>query len=125
MPDANEPLNADRQFFAALLAGDASALDRLLADDFMIIDVMSGSEHPKAAFIEAIEQRQVQFEAITPSEVRVRLYPGTALVTGRTEMRGRFGETPFTTKSRYTHVYVLKDGSWRLVGAQGTPIGNS
>ena len=125
MHDANEPLDADRRFFAALLAGDAPALEELLTDDFVIIDVMSGSEHPRDAFIGAVRQAQVKFDAITPSEVHARTYPGTALVTGRTEMRGRFGDAPFTLRSRYTHVYILRQGAWRLAGAQGTPIAHS
>jgi ketosteroid isomerase-like protein len=124
MQDTQSPLDADRRFFAALLAGDAAGLERLLVDDFAIIDVMSGTEHLRAAFIDSVRQRQVKFEAIEPSEVRLRLYPGTALVTGRTEMRGRFGDAPFTAQSRYTHVYLLQDGAWRLAGAQGTPIAN-
>lgn len=125
MLDAKEPLDADRRFFAALLAGDADSLEQLLADDFVIIDVMGGAEHPRDVFIGAVRQAHVKFEAIAPSEVRVRLYPGTALVTGRTEMRGRFGDAPFTTRSRYTHVYILQQGAWRLAGAQGTPITSS
>jgi len=52
----------------------------------------------------------------------VRVYQTTAVITGRTEMSGQFGETPFATKSRYTHVYVEQQGRWRLVAAQGTKI---
>jgi hypothetical protein len=44
------------------------------------------------------------------------------VVIGRTEMRMRFERTAFTTKSRYTHVYVEEGGRWRMVSAQGTPI---
>jgi ketosteroid isomerase-like protein len=36
------PLAIDKQFFAALIAGDAQALDRILTEDFILIDVMSG-----------------------------------------------------------------------------------
>ena len=31
------PLTTDRQFFAALIAGDAQALERILTDDFLLI----------------------------------------------------------------------------------------
>jgi len=45
------PLAADKQFFNALIAGDAQALDRFLADDLILIGVRSGSEITKPAFL--------------------------------------------------------------------------
>ena len=45
------PLAADKRFFDALVVGDAQALDHILTDDFILIDVMSGSEITKPAFL--------------------------------------------------------------------------
>ena len=118
------PEETDRHFFAALIGGDSEALARLLADDFVLIDVMMGSEIPREALLEAIGSGHVQFVSIEPSEVRVRLYGSTAIVTGRTEMRGLFGDEPFGATSRYTHVYLGQSGAWRLAAAQGTQIVN-
>jgi ketosteroid isomerase-like protein len=115
-------LAADRAFFEALISRDAHALDELLTDDFVLIDVLRGGEIPKPALLAAVGAGQVKFEAIEPSENRVRKFASTAIVTGRTQMRGRAGETPFAARSRYTHVYVEQDGRLRLAAAQGTPI---
>ena len=120
--DQHDPASADRGFFQALLARDAGSLDRLLTEDFVLIDVMSGSLVEKHAFLELVGGGQLHFETIEPAEVRVRRYGGAAVVTGRTEMAGRFGEEPFSARSRYTHVYAEIDGIWRLASAQGTPI---
>lgn len=61
--------------------------------------------------------------ASSPSERRVRRYDGTAVVVGRTRMRGAFMAEPFVISSRYTHVFVRDgDRAWRLVSAQGTRI---
>ena len=116
------PLAAEKRFFDALIAGDAQALDHILADDFILIDVMSGSEITKPAFLAAIGSGQVKFEAIEPAENRVRLYQTTAIITGRTQMKGRLGDAPFAATSRYTHVFVSLQNEWRLATAQGTPI---
>lgn len=83
---------------------------------------MSGSLVEKPAFLELVGGAQLRFETIEPTEVRVRLYGAAAVVTGRTEMAGRFGEAPFAARSRYTHVYAEMDERWRLASAQGTPI---
>jgi hypothetical protein len=115
-------LAAERQFFTALTKADRGALDQVLADDFILIDVMSGSEIPRALLLELVGSRQLEFEAIEPADTRVRLYQSTAVITGRTQMRGRFAGSPFAVSSRYTHVYVERGGQWRLVTAQGTQI---
>jgi ketosteroid isomerase-like protein len=115
-------LHADRDFFAALVAGSVESLAEILSDDFILIDVMMGSEVPREALLDVIGSGQLQFEIIEPAEVRVREYGSTAIVTRRTKMQGRFGGEPFGAHSRYTHVYVEHKGRWRLVAAQGTQI---
>jgi ketosteroid isomerase-like protein len=122
MEQASDPLAAEREFFTALVEARPEALDRVLADDFVLIDVMRGAEVTKAALLAVIGSGQLRFEVIEPAEQRVRLYPATAVVTGRTRMSGRFGGALFAALSRYTHVYVEQQGRWRLVAAQGTPI---
>ena len=116
------PVTVDKQFFAALIAGDAQALDHILADDFILIDVMSGSEITKPAFLAFIGSGQIKFESIEPAENRVRFYPPTAIITGRSQMKGQLGDAPFSASSRYTHVFVDQQGEWRLATAQGTQI---
>ncbi len=116
------PLTIDKQFFAALIAGDAQELDHILTDDFILIDLMSGSEITKPAFLAFIGSGQIKFESIEPAENRVRLYQTTAIITGRTQMKGQLGEAPFAVSSRYTHVFVDQRGEWRLATAQGTQI---
>jgi hypothetical protein len=122
MKDELGPLAADREFFGALSRGSTEDLDRVIADDFILVEVMGGSEITKSSLLAAIQSGQLKFGPIEPTDVRVRVYQTTAIITGRTEMRGQFGETPFATKSRYTHVYVEQQGRWRLVAAQGTQI---
>jgi ketosteroid isomerase-like protein len=122
MQDLVEPLATERRFFTALVAADVAELDRILADDFMLIDVMRGAEVTRAALLEVLGAGQLKFVAIEPAESHVRSYGGTAVVTGRTQMHGRFGEEPFSASSRYTHVYVEQQGRWRMVAAQGTQI---
>src|SRR5258708_4253102 len=116
------PLAADKQFFDALIASDAEAVGRILAHDFVLIDVMSGSEITRSDFLTAMGSGQIKFESIDPADNRVRLYQTTAIVTGRTQMKGRLRDAPFAASSRYAHVFVEHQGEWRLVSAQGTQI---
>jgi hypothetical protein len=54
-----------------------------------------------------IESGTLKFEAIDRHEEYRRFYQDTAIITGRTQIRGRFEDQPFSAHSRYTHVYVL------------------
>jgi hypothetical protein len=118
-----DPLVKERAFFSALLSGNIDSLDSILADDFVMVDLMTGSEITKPMLLAAVGSSQVKFEAIDPVESKVRVYSAdTAVVVGRTEMRFRAGESVFSFSSRYTHVFILQDGSWQLASAQGTQI---
>ena len=125
MNTEQDPVAVDRQFFTWLTEANSDAIDRLLADDFLLIDVMRGGEVPKAALLAVLQSGDLKFERIEPADVRLRSYPGTAIVTGRTKMRVKFQQSSADVHSRYTHVYVMVGGQWRLTAGQGTPITES
>jgi ketosteroid isomerase-like protein len=116
------PEAVEQGFFAALLEADSETLDQLLAEDFLLVDVMTGSEVSKAALLETIKARQLRFDEIALKGRRVRRYGKTAVITGQTEMKGTFDGEPFQASSRYTHVFVEQSEGWRMVSAQGTQI---
>jgi len=115
-------LDADDRFFGGLLAVDRAALEQVLAPDFLLVDVMTGSEIPRDFLVDAVGSRQLVFEAITRTPGWVRHYGATAIILGETRMRGRYGEQSFVAHSRYTHVYIKGPAGWQMVAAQGTPI---
>jgi ketosteroid isomerase-like protein len=118
---------AEDRFFAALLAGDVASLDTVIADDFLIVDISSGTVADRASFIAALEDGALEFDRIELVERLTRHYGDTAIIVGRTEMSGAFGGVGFAASSRYTHVFVRDsdDGRWRLASAQGTRIGDA
>ena len=115
---------ADEMFFGALLSADMTALEAVLADDFVIVDVMSGRVTGREEFLAAIGSGMLRFAEVTrfPAEQPVRRRDKAGVVVGRTRMVMHFGPDRVTANSRYTHVFVNDDGSWRLMSAQGTPI---
>ena len=113
--------DAERAFFAALRAGDGAALADLLTSDFILVDLVRDAELTRADLVSAVFGGQLRFDAIEVLSSRVRCYGATAIVTGRTDMRGRAGGSAWTARGRYTHVYIEQNGRWRLASAQGTP----
>jgi ketosteroid isomerase-like protein len=120
---------ADAAFFTALTNGDIPALETLLADPFLIVDVASGSVHRRAAFLEAIRGGRVTFNEIKtfPDEGVVRLVGAhVGIAVGRTAMSfSAAGGAVADVSSRYTHVFRASGRNWRLLSAQGTPITTS
>lgn len=115
-------LKAERKFFNALIEGNPADLNQLLSDDFVLIDVLSGSEITKSTLLAAISSGQLRFGNIESRDSHIRFYDDTALVTGITRMDGRFVDTSFALFSRYTHFYSKQRDEWHLVAAQGTQI---
>ena len=116
------PEHTDDAFFAALLAADGDALDQLLAQDFLIVDVVRGGITSRETFIAAIREGLAEFSEIEVSERSTRSYGHAAVIIGRTRMRGEIADESFVVESRYTHVVVADGESWRLASAQGTRI---
>jgi ketosteroid isomerase-like protein len=118
---------ADLNFFGALLDRDVPALEALLAEDFLIVDVVSATVHRRAAFLQAISSGTVSFQEIQTFgyDRRIRLMGADAgVVVGRTVMyfSGSDG-SGLTVASRYTHVFRANGRrNWQLVSAQGTSI---
>ena len=116
------PEEVEQEFFKALIEADQEALDKLLADDFSLIDVMTGSEVSKAKLLDIVVARGFRFEEINRIDFRVRVYGTVAVITGQTEIIGGSNGRRFEVDSRYTHVFEEQLGRWRMVTAQGTQI---
>jgi ketosteroid isomerase-like protein len=72
----------EREWFDAVVKGDAEALKRILADDFSALNDDGGFIN-KAKMIELSQAGLVKLDEIKTDEFNVRLYGNTAMVTGR------------------------------------------
>lgn len=116
-PDADPAvavLVAEDARFAAMIAGDAEAMRRALAEDLEYVHstaVVEGRE----GLIESITSGRTRYSAVTGLERQVvMLAPETALVRGTGRFEVFAGTTPLDLKLRYLAVYGREEGSWRL-----------
>lgn len=116
------PQEAEAVFVGALTTGDHVALDEILADDFILIDVMSGSEIPKAALVALVGDGSLRFRQLELHETRARIEDDIAIINGWSNMAGGFKTDTFATESRYSHVFRRTDAGWQMILAQGTQI---
>lgn len=106
----------------AILHGNTTAMDSLLAEDYMAISP-TGILQSKEQAIANLRAGNVHFTSLDLSDRKIRLYGTTALVTSRAEVKGRGPEGDFSGSYRYTRVYV-KDvrGVWRIVSFEASKI---
>lgn len=116
--------NARRE---ALLRNDIAALDRLIADTYLAT-LGDGQVVGKAEALAVNRAGQRQVESWEETNVVIRLYGATAVVTGLAAVKDRLtagtrasqilrnetGARDFTF--RFTHIWARLDGRWQLVG---------
>jgi ketosteroid isomerase-like protein len=118
-------LAADQRFFDALTAADHDTLAEALAEDFLIVDIHSGSIGTRADLLGLIASGALVFPAVQafPEEAVVRCVGEAGIVVGRTRMHFTGpDDVSFHADSRYTHVYSAVGDTWQLISAQGTQI---
>jgi ketosteroid isomerase-like protein len=114
-----ELLNLEDEFARAITNNDADALDRILADDWIIVDP-DGSITDKARFLGVIKSGVLSHELMESTDWRVRLYGNTAVVTGLTTTKGKFMGQDFASCERATDIFVKQPDRWQCVFTQLT-----
>ena len=106
----------------AILKGDTTAMEGLLAEDYMAITA-SGTLQTKAQTLDNLRNGKTHFTQLDISDRKVRFYGTTALVTSYADVQGTTGEGPLQGSFRYTRVYV-KDpaGAWKIVNFEASPV---
>lgn len=106
----------------AVLHGNSSAMDALLADDYMAI-TPTGILQSKEQALASLRGGTIHFNSLALSDRKIRLYGNTAIVTSRAEVTGTSPDGNMVGNYRYTRVYV-KDakGVWRIVSFEASKI---
>jgi ketosteroid isomerase-like protein len=106
----------------AVIQRNASALDGLLADDYIAI-TPNGTLQSKDQTLANLRAGNLHFNSIELSDRKVRFYGQTALVTSRAEVSGNNPDGTFSGSYRYTRVYVRDDqGKWKIVSFEASRI---
>ena len=101
----------------AIVRKDLAAIEANMADDFRQIDG-AGNVETKASFVEGIMSPALEIDPYTVEDFEVRLYGDVALLSGRTNMTGRYDGKPFTSHYRYIDIYVRRSGAWKIASVQ-------
>jgi ketosteroid isomerase-like protein len=112
----------DHEISVATWTADPMWFEENLADDYVLI-TPAGTMRSKADVIRELATpgfRMVPFES---TEVQIRMYGDTAIVTGRMLQRSTVGGLLYSRDLRYTDVYVRRKARWQLVSAHTSNVG--
>ena len=110
-------LETDRA--AAAVKSDVAALDKETSDDYTFINA-NGEMSDKAQMLNSFKTGQTKLTSNDLSDLRVRVYGNTAVVTGKADVKGTVRGQPAPGPILFTRVYVKKYGRWQSVAFQQT-----
>jgi ketosteroid isomerase-like protein len=116
-----EILEIEEERNRAITSGDAAALERLTSDDYTFI-TLRGELRTKAEIVQGFKSGSFHYESRQISDLNVRVYGNTAIVTGRSIQKGRENGKDYSGDYRFTRVYIKQDGRWQTVALQATLI---
>ena len=114
-----EIIEMERQAREATLRRDADFSQRTLAEDYVAITPL-GTVTTKQDTVTARKSRQLRYDNIDVTDMVVRVYGDTAVVTARADVKGHQLGEDFSGPYRYTRVWVKKTGHWQAVSYQAT-----
>jgi ketosteroid isomerase-like protein len=114
-----EIVDMERQAREASIHRDAEFSRRTLAEDYVAITPL-GQVTTKQDTISARKSGQLRYETIDVSDMVVRVYGDTAVVTARADVKGHQLGEDFSGPYRYTRVWVRRTGHWQAVSYQAT-----
>jgi ketosteroid isomerase-like protein len=110
------------KYRTALLKRDASALEKIWADDYVFVTA-AGDVLTKAQRVENIKSGATTLDSINEEEnIIVRVYQNSAVATSRVTIKGQYGGQPTSGQYRSTHVWVKGPAGWQLVSNQLTTL---
>ena len=116
-----EVLKLEEELGAAILRSDTAKLGHILADEWEVI-IPTGEVWTKETALMLLKTGILAVESGENSDVKVRVYGDTAVVTGRGISKGKYKGVDYSSDERWTDVFVKKDGRWQCVASHSTRI---
>lgn len=118
-----ELIQVERDIGEANIKRDKAFFERVEADEFIFTD-SAGGITTKAEDVASLDRPPGEFRLVSyiVDEVKVFDYGKTAVVTGRTTTVSRSKDREVTNKSRFTDVFVKRDGRWQLAAGHSSRI---
>ena len=113
-PTSTNALAAQVYRFKLVVDADTTRLSSLL-DDELVYTHTTGTTESKSQFLETVRSQRINYKAIEPVEVAVRLEANVAIITGTVNIEGEVGNRVSEFSARFVEVSRFVEGQWKLV----------
>ena len=97
-----------------VVTNDVSVLERILADDFVGVDI-DGSHYSKADAIKDYRTKPSEFASNHLNEIEIRFYGDVAVAQGNESWKKKDGAVG---KFVWTDTWIRRNGKWQIVAAE-------
>jgi hypothetical protein len=111
--------NLERETARAIQWNTGTFFRRVYGEDFEGI-LPSGQVLNKTAWITSVENSNIKYSSFVASDIRVKMFEETAVVTCLWSARGTRDGKAIARQSRVTHVYVYGQRGWQAIASQET-----
>jgi ketosteroid isomerase-like protein len=111
----------EQEWVGAFVRRDTAYLEGFLAEDYAFT-YPDGTVVDKGREIENVKSGYVALAEIKLSELKARTYGDTAVITGRSTLKGKFDGRDVGGEYRFTDVFVKRGDRWQCVAGQLTRI---
>ena len=109
-------VESERQWAESVANGDASVVERILADDFLGVDP-DGNLYEKAKMVAYMREAPKEFISNHLNDVKVRFFGDTAVAQGDESWVRRTG-TPLRARFVWADTWILRNGKWQIVASE-------
>jgi ketosteroid isomerase-like protein len=109
----------DTQYQRAVKNNDAATMERILANDFVLV-TGRGTTMSKADLLKEARARSITYEQQDELEQHVRVWGDTAVVTALLWVNGAEAGKVFDYKLWFSDTYVRTPGGWKYVLGQAS-----
>ena len=117
--DAKVVASLDTEYQAAVKNNDAATMNRILADDFVLV-TGRGKVYNKADLLKSARDKDALYEHQEDTEQTVRVWGDTAVITALLWVKGTQDGKPFDYKLWFSDTYVRTPGGWRYAFGQAS-----
>lgn len=119
--DGGRVLALENGWNHALEAKDTKALDMILANTFVSIDI-DGSIASRSEFLASIKSPDYQPSQAVTEQSNVQVYGNAAIVVGIFRVKGVEKGKPYVHRERFVDTWIKTNGTWQCVATTATLI---
>jgi hypothetical protein len=118
---SEEILGLEDKRFAAMIARDLAALDKLVHEQLLYTH-SSGNTDTKASWLKTIEAGTAKYRSVQCSDRKVRIVGEVALVNGRAAIEVEINGQPKSLRLAFLNAWARTPQGWKFIAWQSCPL---